>query len=184
MTGSGLSSARRTIRNTLAEGTAVERNRLANAADIHASALQTATDPTDLVNALELIRNNVGNRSSAATEGGYVDKAGIANFVDLVNTAENRITIQSFQFQNDAISAALIDKIQRRVLEQVTRGDTSQPFQVDLVLAYPRQRNLDGKADPESRYGVGSTNYNILGPNLIEALKLQEVQTQLQEALT
>ena len=183
MTGSGLQSARRTIRNTLAEGTAVERNKLVNAADLHASIIQDRTDQADIVNALKLIKNNLGNRSSAATEGGFVDKAGIANFVDLVNTAENHITIQSFQFQNDAISASLIDTIQRRVLEQITSGKEGNPFQVDLVLAYPRQRNLEGKVDPETRYGVGATNYNILGPNLIEALKLQEVQNQLQEAL-
>jgi len=182
MTGSGLSSARRTIRNTLVNGTVGERNRLANSADIHASALQQKTDPKDLVSALELINNNLGNRSSAATQGGYVDKAGIANFVDLVNTAENKISIQSFQFQNEAISAALIDKIQRRVLENVASGN-NKAFEVDFVLAYPRQRDLDGTSTEEGRYGVGSTNYNILGPNLIEALKLQAIQEQLQGTL-
>jgi hypothetical protein len=201
MTGSGLRSARQTIRTVMAEGSAYGRQVTARGeSDDHpvtlAQALmdRTGQDIDSTKSALNLLNNNLGNRSSTTThpDGGYVNKAGVAEFIDLINTAGSRnsngaltggrISISSFQFQNETISAALSDKIQRHVLESVLQGGGA-PLQIDLTLAYPRQRNLDSVQDQDGRYAVGQTNYGILGPNLIEALKLQKVKEDIQDML-
>lgn len=201
MTGSGLRSARQTIRTVMQEGSAYGRQVAARGeSDDHPVTLaQTLLDRTNndidsTKSALNLLNNNLGNRSSTTTaeDGGYVNKAGVAEFIDLINTAGSRnangsltggrISISSFQFQNETISAALSDKIQRHVLESVLQGGNA-PLQIDLTLAYPRQRNLDSVQNQDGRYAVGQTNYGILGPNLIEAMKLQAVKEDVQNML-
>jgi hypothetical protein len=201
MTGSGLQTARRTIRNVMQEGSAYGRQVAARGeSDDHpvtlAQALMDRTneDLDSTKNALNLLNSNLGNRSSTTTpqDGGYVNKAGVAEFIDLINTAGTkdangsltggRISISTFQFQNETISAALTDKIQRHVLESVLQGGGA-PLQIDLTLAYPRQRNVDAKQDSDGRYAVGQTNYSILGPNLIEALKLEAVKEEIASML-
>jgi hypothetical protein len=201
MTGSGLQTARRTIRNVMQEGSAYGRQVAARGeSDDHpvtlAQALMDRTneDLDSTKNALNLLNSNLGNRSSTTTsqDGGYVNKAGVAEFIDLINTAGTRdangsltggrISISTFQFQNETISAALTDKIQRHVLESVLQGGGA-PLQIDLTLAYPRQRNVDAKQDNDGRYAVGQTNYSILGPNLIEALKLEAVKEEIASML-
>jgi len=206
MTGAGLRTARATIRQVMLESSAYGRQiadrgegthpvDYANAVRLRAGEGNVSEEVQDIQNSLTLLDNNLKNRSgqSAATDGGFVNKAGVAEFIDLINTAGTRsengeitgghIAISSFQFQNETISAALTDKIQRHVIESVLQGGTGNPLQVDLVLAYPRQRNISQKNDDDNRYGVGSTNYNILGPNLIEAMKLEEVKNEVYDML-
>lgn len=200
MTGSGLKAARQTIRTVMQEGSAYGRQVEARGTDNHpivlAQALsdRTGNDIETVNSALNLLNNNLGNRSTTTTgpDGGYVNKAGVAEFIDLINTAGTRdangsltggkISISTFQFQNETISAALSDKIQRHVLESVLQGGGA-PLEIDVALAFPRQRNLDKRQDQDGRYAVGMTNYAILGPNLIEALKLEEVKNNVQDML-
>lgn len=200
MTGSGLQAARQTIRNVISEGSAFGRQAAIRGGDDHPVALaqalmdRTNEDLDSTRSALNLLNNNLGNRSATnnSQEGGYVNKAGVAEFIDLINSAGTRdsngaltggrISITSFQFQNETISAALTDKIQRHVLESVLQGGGA-PLQIDLTLAYPRQRNIDKRQDEDGRYAVGQTNYGILGPNLIEALKLEAVKENIQDML-
>jgi len=200
MTGSGLKSARSTIRKVMQEGSAFARQVDLKGGEDHpiviAQALseRTSFDLETTNTALNLLNNNLSNRSSTSVspEGGYVNKAGVAEFVDLINSAGTRdsngaltggrISITSFQFQNETISAALSDKIQRHVLNSVLQGGGA-PLEIDMTLAYPRQRNVDKKQNTDGRYAVGMTNYGILGPNLIEAMKLQEVKHDVEDML-
>ena len=133
MTGSGLKAARQTIRTVMQEGSAYGRQVAARGEDDHpivlAQALsdRTGNDLDNVNTALNLLNNNLSNRSSTTNnpDGGYVNKAGVAEFIDLINSAGTRdsngsltggkISISTFQFQNETISAALTDKIQRHV---------------------------------------------------------------------
>ena len=207
MTGSGLKAARQTIREVMLDSSAYGRQiadrgengthpvDFAQAMINRVGEENISAEISEVQNSLTLLDNNLKNRSgqSAGADGGYVNKAGVAQFIDLINTAGTRsdsgeliggqISISSFQFQNETISAALTDKIQRHVLESVLQGGTGKPLQVDLVLAYPRQRALNQKNSEDTRYGIGSTNYSILGPNLIEAMKLEEVKNDVFDML-
>ena len=206
LTGAGLRSARNTIRQVMLESSAYARQvadrgeaghplEYAQSLLLRAGEGSISEEVQNIQTSLTLLGNNLKSRSgqSAAIDGGYVNKAGVAQFIDLINTAGTRseagniiggyISISAFQFQNETISAALTDKIQRHVLETVLQGGSRSPLQVDLILAYPRQRNLSQRNDDDSRYGVGGTNYNILGPNLIEALKLEEIKNDIFDML-
>lgn len=206
MSGAGLRSARSTIRQVMLQGSAMGRQLAdrgevghpidyAREVSLRVGQENINANIAEVQNSLSLLNNNLKNRSgqSAGINGGFVNKAGTAEFINLINTAGTRnekgelnggrISISSFQFQNETVSAALIDKIQRDVLENVLQKNTGNPLEIDLILAYPRQRNISQRNEEDSRYGVGSTNFNILGPNLIEALKLEEAKNDIYDML-
>ena len=197
MTGSGLRAARETIRGALITGSAYQRQVVARGEDDTPQALADAlnrrledsgSSTGQLKTALTMIGNNLKNRSDTTSDenAGFVTKAGVAEFIDLLNTAKNKISISTFQFQNETISAALGDVVQRRVLENLVRsasGQEIQPLQLDLILAYPRNRTNDTTLEAAKKFSVGQTGFSILGPNLIEALKLQRIKEQLVETL-
>ena len=195
LTGGGLQSARRVVRTVANVGSAYQRQvqlrgdnhpeTVMNEMTERLQSQQEVLESGELKTALTDIRNNLGNRSPAYENdtGGYVNKAGVAEFIDLMNTAENKISISTFQFQNETISAGLADVMRRRVLEKLADGGSSEPLKIDLVLGYPRQRNNAERQDDDNRYGIGSTNYAILGPNLLEALKLEQIKEELKDTL-
>ena len=194
LTGSGLRSSRETIRRVQASGTAGERARLAAGDDSITSINReklAGYSHEEVRSALDDINTLYQNRSSGAPASEIVNKAGVQTFVELFNSSKNRISIQGYQFQNDTISAAFLDVVKRRVLEAAieknspgTEPGKVTPFVVDFTIASPINR--EGRLNEDNqlvrsdvKHAVGATTYAILGPNIIETLKLQEVRDEI-----
>ena len=124
------------------------------------------------------VRRN--NESAPGTR--IINKAGVREFVDLFNSADSEITIQTYQLQNQTIGSSIRDVMRRRVIEKAITGDT-KGFKLNLVLAYPKQRINNGGNTEDDRYNIGGTGYAINGPNLIEALTMKQFEEDLVEEL-
>ena len=120
------------------------------------------------------------NESAPGTR--IINKAGVREFVDLFNSADSEITIQTYQLQNQTIGSSIRDVMRRRVIEKALTGDT-KGFKLNLVLAYPKQRINNGGDTEDDRYNIGGTGYAINGPNLIEALTIKQFEEDLVEEL-
>lgn len=124
-------------------------------------------------------RRSRGDTSSSTV----INKGGVREFVDLFNSAQDSITIQTYQFQNQTLNASLRDVLKRRVLERI-RDSTKDAFQLDLVLAYPKQRtNAVASNSVDNKYNTGAVGYAINGPNLIEALSMKQMEDDLRKEL-
>ena len=131
---------------------------------------------------LDSIKQSYSSRRTGESGTKIINKGGVREFVDLFNSADSEITIQTYQLQNQTIGTSIRDVIRRRVLEKAVGGDT-KGFNLNLVLAYPKQRTTGNGSTEDDRYNIGSTGYGINGPNLIEALTMKEFELDLIEEL-
>lgn len=109
-------------------------------------------------------RPNVGEGAT-----GYINRPGILPFIQLIENSNNVIVIDSFQFQNKAISDYMFDAIVRKTKENPN-------FKVTIRLAAPRE-SIGGEGT------VGQTGYSIHGPNIIEIQKFAELNQRLKDEL-
>lgn len=111
------------------------------------------------------------SKRDRASVAGYIDKhtymnrPGIYPFLSLIEGAQSEIVIDTFQFQNKAISDYLMGWVRRRAMSGKTPSLT-------IRLAMPVSRNVDNR-----------TSYEILGPNLIQLKKFEEIKKQLSKEL-
>ena len=193
MTGSGLRAARKILRNTTHIGTVSQvqslRQQYPHLSEAELKAIINTSEIEDnLRQSIETIDElyRVDNREEDSSR--IITKAGVKEFVKLFNSAENNITIQTYQFQNDTISASLKDVIKRRVLKIALdqNGATPTPFEVNFITALPRdrKRSVGGKKGARQKGAEDKTSYSILGPNLIEAIKLKELEEEIKSYLT
>jgi hypothetical protein len=91
----------------------------------------------------------------------YVNRPGIAPFLSMIQGADTEIVIDTYQFQNKAISDYLYNWVTRKALA----GETPR---LTIRLAMPRDKGVDS-----------ATSYDILGPNLIQILKFKQLKEQL-----
>ena len=189
LTGSGLQAARQIVNRTLERGTAFQQqidNTYATAKTLIESTdsgERLNAEGIELQGALQEIRLGYSNRGRSEPE--FINKSGVASFIDLFNSAEDKITIETYQFQNDTTSAALADLVKRRVLEKALgniNGKETKPFVVNMMLAYPKNRDSSIISSQE-KGNIGDTGFSILGPNLIEAMKMKELELELKKYL-
>lgn len=91
----------------------------------------------------------------------YQTRPGILPFVAMFEGAKNSITIDTFQYQNKAISDVVVSKIYR---ELVVNNNTD--FKVNITVGSPLPSD-DG------------TGIAIFGPNIFEIQKLQRLKDQI-----
>ncbi len=100
----------------------------------------------------------------------YQTRPGILPFVAMFESSSEFITIDTFQYQNKAISDVVASKIFREVVvnNKYTEGNT---FKVNMIVGSP----VPGED------GTGSA---IFGPNILEVRKLQRLREQIVQELS
>jgi len=88
----------------------------------------------------------------------YQTRPGILPFVAMFEAANSSITIDTFQYQNKAISDVVVSKIYREIITNKNYG-----FKVNMTVGTPLP----------SDDGTGAA---IFGPNILEVVKMQKLQ--------
>ena len=96
----------------------------------------------------------------------YQTRPGILPFVSMFEAAKESITIDTFQYQNRAISDVVVSKIYR----EFTSGNYD--FKVNMIVGSPVPGDTDG-------VGAG-----IFGQNILEVRKMQLLQDKIVEQVT
>lgn len=97
----------------------------------------------------------------------YQTRPGILPFVSMFEAAKKSITIDTFQYQNRAISDVVVSKIYREII-----GNENYDFKVNMIVGSPVPGDMDG-------VGAG-----IFGQNILEVRKMQLLQDKIIEQVT
>jgi hypothetical protein len=97
----------------------------------------------------------------------YQTRPGILPFVSMFEAAKESITIDTFQYQNRAISDVVVSKIYREIV-----GNKNYEFKVNMIVGSPVPGDMDG-------VGAG-----IFGQNILEVRKMQLLQDKIVEQVT
>jgi hypothetical protein len=88
----------------------------------------------------------------------YQTRPGILPFVSMFEAAKESITIDTFQYQNRAISDVVVSKIYREII-----GNENYEFKVNMIVGSPVP-------------GDEGTSASIFGPNILEVAKMEKLK--------
>lgn len=88
----------------------------------------------------------------------YQTRPGILPFVSMFESAKESITIDTFQYQNRAISDVVVSKIYREII-----GNENYEFKVNMIVGSPVP-------------GDEGTSASIFGPNILEVAKMEKLK--------
>lgn len=88
----------------------------------------------------------------------YQTRPGILPFVSMFEAAKESITIDTFQYQNRAISDVVVSKIYREII-----GNENYKFKVNMIVGSPVP-------------GDEGTSASIFGPNILEVAKMEKLK--------